>query len=333
MSERDYYTVLGVNRGASADEIKRAYRGLARKLHPDVNKDSDATKKFAEVQEAYDVLSDEKKRKMYDQFGHAGVKSGAAGGGHPGAAGHAGHAGHGPHVRWSTGSGSNIDFDVEDIGSMFDAIFGGAGGMGGGRGASPFGGGRGKKAKGRAHAEPEDVRADLSISFMTACKGGTESFRVSEGDRSRTIEVRIPAGVSSGQQLRVRGGAGEADLILSVQVGEHPLFRRGPRDGVGGTNDVFIELPLTIAEATLGASVTVPTLEGSVELTIPPGTPSGRPLRLRGRGVHAANGEKGDFYAITKIVSPSDKELSAHEREVIEAIGKRQGSPRSGSGW
>lgn len=330
MAERDYYTVLGVNRGASADEIKRAYRGLARKLHPDVNKDSDATKKFAEVQEAYDVLSDDKKRKMYDQFGHAGVKSGAAGGGHPGPAG---HAGHGPHVRWSTGSGSNIDFDVEDIGSMFDAIFGGAGGMGGGRGASPFGGARGKKGKSRAHAEPEDVRADLSISFMTACKGGTESFRVNEGDRSRTIEVKIPAGVSGGQQLRVRGGAGEADLILTVQVGEHPLFKRGPRDGVGGSNDVFIELPLTIAEAALGASVTVPTLEGSVELTIPPGTPSGRPLRLRGRGVHAASGEKGDFYAITKLVSPSDKELSAHEREVIEAIGKRQGSPRTGPGW
>lgn len=330
MSERDYYTVLGVNRGASADEIKRAYRTLARKLHPDVNKETDATKKFAEVQEAYDVLSDEKKRKMYDQFGHAGVKSGAAGGGHPGSAG---HAGHGPHVRWSTGSGSNIDFDVEDIGSMFDAIFGGVGGMGGGRSAgSPFGG-RGKKAKARAQAEPEDVRADLSISFMTACKGGTETFRVSEGDRSRTIEVKIPAGVSNGQQLRVRGGAGEADLILTVQVGEHPLFKRGPRDGVGGSNDVFVELPLTIAEATLGATVTVPTLEGSVELTIPPGTPSGRPLRLRGRGVHAASGEKGDIYAITKIVTPSDKELSAQEREVIENIGKRQGSPRIGPGW
>lgn len=322
MSERDYYTVLGVNRGASADEIKRAYRGLARKLHPDVNKDADATKKFAEVQEAYDVLSDDKKRKMYDQFGHAGVKSGAAGGGHPGG---------GPHVRWSTGSGSNIDFDVEDIGSMFDAIFGGAGGMGGGRGGSPFGGGRGKKAKARAHAEPEPVRADLSISFMTACKGGTESFRVSEGDRSRTIEVKIPAGVSSGQQLRVRGGAGEADLILTVLVGEHPVFKRGPRDGVGGANDIFLELPLTIAEATLGASVTVPTLEGSVELTIPPGTPSGRPLRLRGRGVHAASGDQGDIYAITKIVPPKD--LSSDEREVIESIGKRQGSPRTGLGW
>ncbi len=329
MAERDYYTVLGVNRGASADEIKRAYRGLARKLHPDVNKDSDATRKFAEVQEAYDALSDEKKRKMYDQFGHAGVKSGAAGGGHPGPVG---HAGHGPHVRWSTGSGSNIDFDVEDIGSMFDAIFGGGRGGGPG-GASPFGGARGKKAKSRAHAGAEDVRADLTISFMTACKGGTESFRVSEGDRTRTIEVRIPAGVSGGQQLRVRGGAGEADLILTVLVGEHPLFKRGPRDGVGGPNDVFIELPLTIAEATLGASVTVPTLEGSVELTIPPGTPSGRPLRLRGRGVHAANGEKGDFYAITKIVTPAENELSAHEREVIEEIGKRQGSPRNGPGW
>ncbi|MCC6228958.1 MAG: DnaJ domain-containing protein [Phycisphaerales bacterium] len=324
MAERDYYTVLGVNRGASADEIKRAYRGLARKLHPDVNKAADATKKFAEVQEAYDVLSDDKKRKMYDQFGHAGVKSGAAGGGHPGP------AGHGPHVRWSTGSGSNIDFDVEDIGSMFDAIFGGAGG---GRGGSPFGGGRGKKAKARAHAEPEVVRADLSISFMTACKGGTESFRLSEGQRSRTIEVKIPAGVSDGQQLRVRGGAGEADLILTVLVDEHPLFKRGPRDGVGCTHDVLIELPLTIAEAMLGASVTVPTLDGSVEVTIPPGTQSGRPLRLRGRGVHMASGDKGDFYAITKIVVPPGTDLSPHEREVIESIGKRQGSPRSGVGW
>jgi DnaJ-class molecular chaperone len=324
MSERDYYSVLGVDRGASADAIKRAYRGLARKLHPDVNKDADATKKFAEVQEAYDVLSDEKKRKMYDQFGHAGVKSGAAG---------AGNAGHGPHVRWTTGSGSNIDFDVDDIGSMFDAIFGGAGGMSGGRGGTPFGGVRGRKTKGRAHAEPQPLRADLSISFMTACKGGTETFRVSEGNRSRTIEVKIPAGIASGQQLRVRGGAGEADLILNVVVEEHPLFKRGPRDGVGGPSDVFIDLPLTIAEATLGATVTVPTLAGAVELTIPPGTPSGRPLRLRGRGVHPAHGEAGDLYAMTKIVAPSEKELSEHEREVIEAIGKRQGSPRTGAGW
>lgn len=327
MSERDYYTILGLNRGASADEIKRAYRGLARKLHPDVNKAPDATKKFAEVQEAYDVLSDDKKRKLYDQFGHAGVKSGAAGGGHPG------QAAHEPHVRWSTGSGSNIDFDVEDIGSMFDAIFGGGARGGRAGGGAPFAGGRGRKSKTRAHVEPDEVRADLSISFMTACRGGTESFRVSEGDRSRTIEVKIPAGVSSGQQLRVRGGAGEADLILTVQVGEHPLFKRGPREGVGGTNDVFVEVPLTIAEAMLGATVTVPTLEGSVELTIPPATASGRPLRLRGRGVHAAGGEKGDLYAITKVVTPAARELSAHEREVIEEIGKRQGSPRIGPGW
>lgn len=325
MSERDYYDVLGVDRGASADAIKRAYRGLARKLHPDVNKDADATKRFAEVQEAYDVLSDEKKRKLYDQFGRAGVKSGAAG---------AGSGGHGPHVRWSTGSGSNIDFDVEDIGSMFDAIFGGGGGgMGGVRGGSPFGGVRGRKGRGNTHAEPQPLHADLSISFMTACKGGTETFRVSEGERSRTIEVKIPAGIASGQQLRVRGRAGEADLILNVVVEEHPLFKRGPRDGVGGPSDVFIDLPLTIAEATLGATVTVPTLGGAVELTIPPGTPSGRPLRLRGRGVHPARGEVGDLYAITKIVTPSDKELSEHERAVIEAIGKRQSSPRTGPGW
>lgn len=217
---------------------------------------------------------------------------------------------------------------------MFDAIFGGGRGGGpGGGGGSPFGGGRGKKAKARAPVEPEAVRAELSISFVTACKGGVESFRVSEGDRTRTIEVKIPAGVSNGQQLRVRGGAGEADLILTVVVGEHPLFKRGPRDGVGSANDVFLELPLTIAEAVLGATVTVPTLEGSVDLTVPPGTASGRPLRLRGRGVHAAGGEKGDFYAITKIVTPSEKELSASEREVIEGIGKRQGSPRAGPGW
>lgn len=327
MSERDYYTVLGVSRGASEDEIKRAYRGLARKLHPDVNKDADATKKFAEVQEAYDVLSDPKKRGAYDQFGHAGVKAGA-GGGYPGG----GHPGGGPHVRWSTGSGSNIDFDVEDVGSMFDAIFGGGGGRASG---SPFGGaGRGKKPRGRAApVEPEPLRADLSITFMTACKGGTETFRVSEGDRSRTIEVKIPAGVQHGQQLRVRGGAGEADLMLNVVVGEHPLFRRGPRDGTGGAGDLFIEVPLNIAEATLGADVMIPTLDGSVDVTIPPGTSSGRQLRLRGRGIHAASGEKGDMYVVVKIVAPSAKDLSNEEQSVITAIGLRQGSPRNGPGW
>ncbi|HEX8878226.1 MAG TPA: DnaJ C-terminal domain-containing protein [Phycisphaerales bacterium] len=319
MSEKDLYNILGVARSASADEIKKAYRALARKLHPDVNKAPDAATEFAKVQEAYDVLSDEKKKRYYDQFGVA-----------PGSA--ASEAGAGPHAGprgWNPGGfgGQNVrvegmDLDPEEIGSMFESFFGRGGSDPFTRG--PFAGGRGgtrASAAQRARV-PEPLEHELLISFMTSATGGKEDVRLVTDDKPRTIEVHIPAGVRDGQQLRVRKGAGDRDVVITVKVGEHPRFRRG--DG----NDVLVDLPLNIAEATLGLTVPVPTLDGEVELTVPPGTGSGAKLRLRGRGIKPASGVAGDLYAVVKIVTPKPATLSAAEVATLRAIGAKQGDVR-----
>lgn len=317
MAKRDYYDVLGVTKSASADDIRRAYRKLARQYHPDVNKSPDAQKKFTEVQEAYDVLSDAAKRKAYDQFGHAAESRAAGGGGGPG--------GGGPHYQWSTTGGARVDMD--DLGSMFDAFFGG---MGGGRSQA----GRGTRARRARPMEPEDepqpaAEYDLSITFMTAVKGGKEPFRLEQDGKTRTIEVNVPKGVVDGAKLRVRGAAGGADLILRVRVGEHPVFRRTEVKGVGNQGlDLYLDLPLNLAEATLGATIPVPTLEGQVELTIPEGTPSGRKLRLKGKGIEDAQGKKGDLYVITRIVPPRGGELSSEEAEVLRRLCARTADVR-----
>jgi curved DNA-binding protein len=320
MAKRDLYEILGVSKSASDDEVKAAYRKLARKFHPDVNKSADAQQKFTEIQTAYDVISDQKKRRMYDQYGDVSAAERA------GAAGAAG-SGAGPHYRWST-TGSS-DFDTEDLGSMFEEMF---------RGHSGFSAGGPRKGRARPrstrHVEPEPITHDMTVAFMSAAKGGTESIRVSDGGKSRTIEVKIPAGTPEGGQLRVKSGAGEGvDLILRVHVGEHPLFRRGEGENAGKSNDLYLDLPLTFAEAALGTTVSVPTLEGNVELTIPPGTGSGRKLRLRARGIKPAAGDAGDLFAVIKIVPPDPTALSDEEREVLGILSARQGSPRTGPGW
>src|SRR5215831_4746112 len=278
---RDYYEVLGVAKTASADEIRAAYRKLARKYHPDVNKAPEAQKKFTEMQHAYDVLSDEQKRKTYDQFGPAAFETGGA----ASAAGRAaGGAGRGPHYTWTNVGGAGgqgygfegMDIDADDVGSVFEAIFGGRGGE------TAFGGRGGKAGRGRAKAadedsEPEAVRADISVAFLTAARGGVEKVRIGDGGKTRTVEVTIPAGTEEGTQMRVRGvGAGQRDVILRVHVGSHPLLRRGEFTEVGKGLDLYLDLPLNVAEATVGATVPVPTLTGPVELQVPPGTPSGK---------------------------------------------------------
>lgn len=320
MSEKDLYSILGVARSASADEIKKAYRALARKLHPDVNKAPNAATEFSKVQEAYDVLSDEKKKRYYDQFGVA-----------PGSA--ASEAGAGPHAGQHAGWGSGgfgghnvrvdgMDLDPEEIGSMFESFFGRGGSDPFARG--PFAGSRpGARASAAQRARTlEPVEHEVLISFMTSATGGKEDVRLVTDDKPRTIEVNIPAGVRDGQQLRVRKGAGDRDVVITVKVGEHPRFRRG--DG----NDVLVDLPLNIAEATLGATVPVPTLDGEVELTIPPGTASGAKLRLRGKGITPGSGAAGDLYAVIKIVTPKPATLSAAEVATLRAIGAKQGDVR-----
>lgn len=313
MARRDYYKVLEVPRDATQDQIKRAYRTLAARYHPDVNKAPDAQARFTEVQEAYDVLSDEGKRRQYDRFGRAtGSRAG-------------------PSVRYSWtnvggDSGGGVGIDMDDLGSMFDAYFGA--GPGGGFGS---GIGSGRRGAPRAGARPQ-TRAEVHVDFMTAARGGTQTIRVADAGGPRTIEVTIPRAIADGARLRLRGkGRGGGDLILTVRVGRHPLFRRSESDG--GQLDLALDLPLTLAEATLGAKVRVPILDGEVDLSVPPGTSSGTRLRLRGRGLRDENGRCGDLYAVVQIVVPEAGTLGDEDRRALERIESRQGSPRHGPGW
>lgn len=324
-SKRDFYEVLGVAKGADDEAIKSAYRKLARKLHPDVNKDPDATKKFGEVQHAYDILSDPKKRTAYDQFGHAGVESGASASSDPS----------GARARWSAapgnaGGAADFDMDSEDLGSMFEAFFGG---RGPGRAGPAGSAGRPRPRR----AEAQEVRHQISVSFMTAAKGGVENLRITIGGKTRSIEVKIPPGTSDNGSLRVRGGAStdeaDADLILTIRVGGHPLFRRGEGRELGVSLDLYLDLPLTIAEAALGTTVSVPTLDGKVELSVPAATPTGKKLRLKGRGIQDPAGRQGDLYAVVQVLFPAESALTPEERDTLRQIAAKTPSPRMGPGW
>lgn len=319
-SQRDYYEVLGVKSSATADEIRAAYRKLVRELHPDVNKAPDAAAKFNEVQQAYDVLSDEEKRRAYDRYGTGGPTN-------PFASGMGGPGGKRGTYTWTNvgapGAPGGSGFGDSDVASVFEEIFGRAGG-----GAGPFGG------QARARSRPtrgRDIQQDISIDFMLAVRGGTQSLRVRRGGATQTIEVTIPAGTAEGAKLRMRGagapspnGGPPGDLILLVHIEPHPWFRRDGRD-------VLIDLPLSISEATLGATISVPTLSGRAEVTVPAGSSSGQRLRLRGQGLTSDDGQTGDLYVVIKIVPPKD--LSEAEKSALRAIGEKRPSPRAGPAW
>jgi len=335
MPERDFYDVLGVPRNADADAIRNAYRSLARRLHPDVNKAPDAQAKFTEVQEAYDVLADDEKRRLYDRVGRAGYRAAASGGSagaHPGGT-----------YTWSNvaGGGSAADFDPDDLRSMFDTFFGG-----GRAGRSPFdarNAAHGPRTRARrAPARGRDRTADITVPFEVAARGGTRSLRTTS-PTPKDIDVRIPPGIADGAKLRVRGEGdpaphGPGDLILTVRIAPHPVWKRGRPDGSGadGTGDagrdLHIDLPVTVPEAILGASIDIPTPGGVVSLAVPPSTDSGARLRLRGRGI-AANGHSGDFYAVVRIVTPDPETLEPADCAAIEALAARSPSPRTGPGW
>lgn len=324
---RGYYDILGVSRTASADEIKAAYRKLARKLHPDVNKSSDASEQFQEVQKAYEALSDEESRRRYDRVGHKAFIHGVSSSGRRSSEG-----GRGPTYTWSNVGGGEYggatnDFDFGDIGEVFEEMFGRRGSFRGGSGAAGAGPeSRSRPSKGR------DLYAERLISFETAMTGGHEAVRIGRGGAAQTIEVKIPKGVLDGAKLRVRGGGEPSatggppgDLMLTIHVGKHPLFQR---EGM----DVVLELPLTIVEATLGASVAIPTPMGErVELKIPAASASGSKLRLRGRGVESEDGKKGDLLAVLRIVPP--KELSQEDEAMLRTLGTKLGTPRTGPEW
>jgi len=297
----DYYDVLGVKKGASEDEIKKAYRKLARQYHPDRNPgDKQAEAKFKELQQAYDVLSDKKKRAQYDQFGTAGPEAGFGGfGGHPGAGGTT--------FRWQTGDGA--EFDPSDI---LNQVFGG--GLGGA--------GFGRRARGGARARQappaEAYETEVTIPFTTAALGGSIDLRID----GRELTVKVPAGMEDGKKLRLQGQApGGGDLEVVIHIQPHPYFRR---EG----NDIILEVPLSLPEAVLGTKVDVPTLDGThLSVKIPPGTSSGTRLRLRNRGIKG-----GDQYIETKVVVPAPKD--DRSRELIEELARlNPQNPRAGLGW
>jgi DnaJ-class molecular chaperone len=330
---KDYYELLGIDRSASADQIRSAYRKLARKFHPDVNKAPDASKRFAEVQEAYDVLSDVEKRKSYDQFGHAGVGAGPRTAGGP--AGSEGFYRGGPQ-SWSHVEASG--FEGMDVENIFEQMFGGRGTPGGarGRGASPFGAGPRTAGARREQQRGGDLEHTITITFMTAAIGGSEQIRVGPSDgtgEGQTLTVKIPAGIENGAKLRVRGkgqsgfnGGAAGDLILTVQVGSHPYFRR---EGL----DVSVDVPINIAEAVQGTHATVPLLQGTVDIKIPPGASSGRRLRVRGKGMTDAKGKSGDLYAVIQIVAPRGDELSEPLQSAIKQVASELKNPRESAPW
>jgi len=361
--KRDYYEVLGVNKGASDDEIKKAYKKLARQYHPDLNPDNkEAEEKFKEVNEAYEILSDADKKARYDQFGHAGVDPNfGAGGGY--------------------GGGFGGGFDFGDLGDIFGSFFGG--GFGSGRRNNP-----------NAPARGESIRISLAISFEEAafgcekavtvermeqcetCHGngcaagttpeicpdchGTGTVQVRRqtpmgvfatsapcgkcggkgkiihqpcGDcrgaglvrKRRTIQATIPAGIDNGQTISVRGqghagknGGSAGDLLITVTVRPHELFRRE------GTS-VLCEAPITFAQAALGAELEIPTIDGKVKYDLPEGTQSGTTFRLKGKGIPSLNGRgRGDQYVTVYIETPRNlnKEQKEALRKFAESVGE-----------
>jgi len=308
---RDLYDVLGVPRTASADEIRRASRQPARRYHPDVSTEPDAAERFAELTQAYDILSDEERRKRYDRFGHAGVTGGPGGPGGPGA---------GP---------GGVHVDVGDLGSIFEEFFGGGGFGAASRG--PRGAGDPFRPRSPRPSRGRDVERRLEVTFMTAARGGMERITVDTGSGPETIEVRVPPAIEPGARLRVRGrgepgpaGGERGDLLLRVEVGAHPVFRRSGLD-------LELEVPVTIVEAALGATVSVPLLRGSAELLVPPGTSSGRRLRLRGKGLTDAAGRTGDLLARVRIEAPES--LSDEARRHLEAVARELRNPRQEEPW
>jgi DnaJ-class molecular chaperone len=325
MAKRDYYDVLGLSRGATADEIKKAHRKLARQYHPDMNKNNPrATEQFKEVQEAYDVLSDAEKRKAYDQFGHAGVEggvgAGAGAGGDPFEAFRRGTGRGNGRRQWRSSPNVTVeDFDPSDFGGgnfadIFEQLFGSRGGAG----AAGFGGRAGPgAARARTRAEPPepqrggDVEHSVTLTFAQAARGTTLPLQINRDGKLETIEVKIPAGVKDGSRVRIKGrgqqmmGAEAGDLYIVTQVQPHPYFRR---EGL----DVLLDLPVTIYEAMLGTKVEVPTLDGPVTLTVPPGTSSGAKLRVKSRGIHRGD-EKGDQLVVVKVIVPRGLDEVAKE--------------------
>jgi DnaJ-class molecular chaperone len=326
MPERDYYDVLGIARDASPEQIKKAYRGLARKFHPDVNPgDKKAEASFKEAQAAYDVLSDPEKRSLYDRYGMAGFEGFGPAGPRSGASQWTAH---------QAGPGfENVDF------SQFFGGFPGAAAAGPEAEAGPGifedllgrmrGGTRASRRTAGQRPRPAPD-AELTIPFLTAVRGGTTSIQIDREGQRDTLDVKIPPGTDTGTRIRLRGqgaptgrGTERGDLTIRIRVDPHPYFRRVGRD-------LDVDVPITIGEGVLGGKIEVPTLEGQKTLPIPPGTSSGQKLRLRGQGVPASgNKPAGDLFVIPKIVVPKTPDAESL-RNIREFADRNPSRPREG---
>jgi len=293
MKFKDYYEVLGVDRNASQDDIKRAYRRLARKYHPDVSKEPDAEARFKEVREAYEVLKDPEKRAAYDQFGEN-WKAGQD---------------FEPPPGWQARPGFTgaEGFAAGDFSDFFETLFGGA-----------RGGGFTFRTGGRMRGE--DVSATIRIPIEDAYHGATRTVTLEMPEldaagrpvrRRRTLNVKIPKGITAGRRIRLErqggpgfGGGPPGDLYLTVEFEPHPVYR-------AQGSDIWVELPVTPWEVALGRKVKVPTLAGTVDLKIPPGSGSGKTLRLRGRGLPGT--PPGDQYVELKVVVPPATDAGLRE--------------------
>ncbi len=302
MEYKDYYQILGVSRDVSKDELKKAYRKLARKYHPDVSKEANAEAKFKEVGEAYEALKDPEKRAQYDRFG-SNYQDGQS---------------FTPPPGWGQqGAGSSHG----NFSNFFESMFGdgGAAGMGGGD---------------NFFAQGEDVNAKITISLEDSFRGAKKTIRRPSGsNQTGTLNVKIPAGITSGKKIRLSGqgksgmGGKAGDLYLEVKVATHLHYHLEDKN-------IFLDLPIAPWEAALGAKVTVPTLAGNINLTIPAGAKSGQKMRLKGRGLPGK--EPGDQFVVIQImVPPADsdeakefyqqmsEELSFNPRELLEKTLKR----------
>ncbi len=352
MNKRDYYEVLGVEKSATQDEIKSAFRKLAKKYHPDVSKEANAADKFKEAQEAYAILSDDQKRRQYDQFGHAAFEQGA-----------------GP------GGAAGYDFSGFDFSDIFSEFFGGGfGGFGGSSNSTRarkgrdsimhmtltfeeavFGctksvtidnyekcdecsgkGGHGEKTCSTCHGSGQVTSEQRTMfgTYMTKstcpnCKGKGKSYEKTcskckgSGKVKKTVtkDIKIPAGVNTGNQLRIAGagemgtnGGPNGDVYIEFSVKDHPIYER---DG----DDIYLELPLTITEAVLGCKKEIPTIYGNVKLTINPGATTGDKQRLKGKGISGVNSfGKGDMYIVINVVIPT--KLSKEQKKLFEQLDK-----------
>lgn len=311
---KDYYKLLGVGKTATKEEIGKAFKKLARKYHPDFNDgDREAESKFKDINEAYEVLKDDEKRKLYDTLGpdwqnaqhfqdqgrgYSGSPFGNMGGGF-------------------SGNFSGQSFNASGFSDFFETLFGGGGarmsGMGGGFGADSFGSFAPRSRKGR------DVDVTIQMTLEDAYHGGTKSISLQSGNgQVRNLEVKVPAGVKNGARIRLTGqgepGGGQnakaGDLFLHVQLLPHPMFQLDD-------NDIVYELPVAPWEAVLGAKVRVPTLDGNIELSIPPGSGSSRKFRLRGRGLGTGAGKGDQFVRLNITVPPT---LTDEEKELWEKL-------------